>query len=41
MRRLIGGFSLGGDKAGDWKDWYDRKIPIAEQRYADWLRGFR
>ena len=28
---------LGGDKAGAWKDWYDRNIPIAEQRYADWL----
>ncbi len=32
---------LGGDKAGDWKDWYDKNIPIAEQRYEDWLRGFR
>ena len=25
----------GGDKAGDWKDRYDRNIPIAEQRYED------
>lgn len=32
---------LGGDKAGDWKDWYDKNIPIAEQRYEDWLRGLR
>lgn len=32
---------LGGDKAGYWKDRYDRNIPIAEQRYEDWLRGFR
>lgn len=30
---------LGGDKAGNWKDWYDRHIPIAEQRYEEWLRG--
>lgn len=28
---------LGGDKAGNWKAWYDRNIPIAEQRYEDWL----
>ena len=23
---------LGGDKAGSWRRWYDRNIPIAEQR---------
>jgi hypothetical protein len=28
---------LGGDKAGNWKAWYDTNIPIAEQRYEDWL----
>ena len=28
---------LGGDKASAWKDWYDRNIPVAEQRYSDWL----
>ncbi len=28
---------LGGDKAGDWKAWYDKNIPIAEQRYEEWL----
>ena len=28
---------LGGDKAGSWKSWYDKNIPIAEQRYEDWL----
>lgn len=32
---------LGGDKAGDWKDWYDKNIPVADQRYEDWLRGLR
>lgn len=28
---------LGGDKAGNWKTWYDRNIPLAEQRYEKWL----
>ncbi len=28
---------LGGDKAGNWKACYGRNIPIAEQRYEDWL----
>jgi hypothetical protein len=28
---------LGGDKAGNWKGWYDKNIPIAEQRYENWL----
>lgn len=28
---------LGGDKAGDWKRWYDKNIPVAERRYEDWL----
>lgn len=28
---------LGGDKAGNWKSRYDKNIPIAEQRYEDWL----
>jgi hypothetical protein len=28
---------LGGDKAGEWKAWYDKNIPIAEQRYENWL----
>jgi hypothetical protein len=23
---------LGGDKAGGWKSWYDKNIPIAERR---------
>ena len=30
---------LGGDKAGNWKSWYDKNIPIAEQRYENWLAG--
>lgn len=28
---------LGGDKAGNWKSWYDKNIPIAERSYEDWL----
>lgn len=28
---------LGGDKAGDWKRWYDRNIPIADARFESWL----
>ena len=30
---------VAGDKAGNWRSWYDRNIPIAEQRYANWLAG--
>jgi hypothetical protein len=28
---------LGGDKAGNWKRWYDKNIPLAERRYENWL----
>lgn len=28
---------LGGDKAGSWKSWYDKNIPVAEERYENWL----
>lgn len=34
LRRLL----LAGDKAGNWKRWYDRNIPIADDRYDEWLR---
>ncbi|WP_424950302.1 type II toxin-antitoxin system RelE/ParE family toxin [Deinococcus sp.] len=27
-----------GDKAGQWKQWYAVNIPLAEQRYAEWIR---
>lgn len=27
---------VGGDKAGDWKRWYELNIPIAERRYDAW-----
>lgn len=26
---------LGDDKAGNWKDWYDENIPIADRRYEE------
>ncbi len=28
---------LGGDKHGNWKGWYDENVPVAEERYEDWL----
>lgn len=28
-----------GDKAGQWKAWYARHIPLAEGRYGRWLAG--
>jgi hypothetical protein len=30
---------VAGDKAGQWKDWYKANIPLAEDRYDDWLAG--
>jgi hypothetical protein len=30
-----------GDKAGQWKDWYIRNIPLADKRYAQHLTGLR
>lgn len=30
---------VAGDKAGNWKRWYDVNIPIAEQRYDNWLNA--
>lgn len=28
-----------GDKAGQWNEWYEQNIPVAEQRYQLWLNG--
>jgi hypothetical protein len=28
---------LGGDKAGNAKSWYDANIPVAEERYENWM----
>ncbi|MEX0826171.1 MAG: type II toxin-antitoxin system RelE/ParE family toxin [Acidimicrobiia bacterium] len=30
---------LGGDKTGQWKEWYPAAISQAEQLYADYLEG--
>lgn len=32
---------VGGDKAGNWRDWYTENIPVAERRYEQWIRGER
>ena len=29
---------VAGDKAGNWRFWYDTKIPIAEYRYGQWIK---
>lgn len=29
---------VAGDKEGNWKGWYRENIPVAEHRYATWLR---
>ena len=31
---------VAGNKAGQWKGWYAVNIPLAEQRYAEWLKEF-
>lgn len=28
---------VAGDKAGQWNRWYDTAIPLAEQRYGEWV----
>ena len=32
---------LGGNKAGQWRAWYERTIPLAEELYAIYLRELR
>ncbi len=36
--RRIAILLLGGDKAGEWNDWYTVNIPIADRRYAEHLQ---
>jgi hypothetical protein len=31
-------FLVGGNKAGNWKRWYEQAIPEAEQAYGQYLR---
>jgi hypothetical protein len=28
---------VGGDKSGDWKDWYRRNVPLADDRFDEHL----
>ncbi|ACZ89375.1 type II toxin-antitoxin system RelE/ParE family toxin [Streptosporangium roseum] len=28
---------VAGDKAGHWEAWYDKAIPLAEERFAEWV----
>lgn len=35
LRQAI--FLVAGDKAGNWKRWYQAYIPIADGRYDNWL----
>lgn len=28
---------LGGDKTGEWNDWYDTAIPLADDLYDNYL----
>lgn len=30
---------VAGDKAGRWRQWYDQNIPIADDRFDEWLDG--
>jgi hypothetical protein len=30
---------VAGDKRGRWGEWYDEAIPLAEQRYAAYLKS--
>lgn len=30
---------IGGDKRGDWKRWYKRNIPLADDLFDDYLSG--
>jgi hypothetical protein len=29
---------IGGDKSGDWRGWYERNVPLADDLYDDYLR---
>lgn len=28
---------VGGDKRGEWKRWYDKAVPLADDRFDEWL----
>ncbi|MDT0319520.1 hypothetical protein [Streptomyces millisiae] len=29
---------MAGDKRGRWQEWYEEAIPLAEQRYAEYVK---
>jgi hypothetical protein len=31
---------IAGDKAGNWKKWYQVAIPLAEERFEAWINGY-
>lgn len=35
--RQVALFLPGGDKAGDWKEWYSKNMPAADELYEDHL----
>lgn len=34
-------FLIGGDKTGQWNEWYERMIPLADQLYAEHIEELR
>ena len=32
---------LGGDKAGDWEEWYERAVPLADELYDMYLQELK
>jgi hypothetical protein len=34
-------FLIAGDKSGQWKTWYEKAIPIADQRFEDHLTSLK
>lgn len=37
LRRAI--LLVAGDKAGQWSQWYERHVPVADDRFEMWLDG--
>jgi len=39
MRQAV--LLVGGDKTNDWEKWYRRNIPLADERFEQYLRDTR
>lgn len=37
VRRAV--LLVAGDKSGDWSGWYERSVPLAEDRLRHWIAG--